>query len=140
MEIKVNGVTKLVTYDTPLEKNVWYGLVVNLNNESNDLGVALYRLDPDSNRGLSHKKTGTLVRVVNKTFTLNGAQEWDAEKGWSLSAAPVNFSNFRVFEKVIEEEQQINVIQQYVVRDSDLAIITDNAIPSIRLRRYSNPK
>ena len=74
------------------------------------------------------------------TFALNGAQEWDAEKGWRLSAAPVNFSNFRVFEKVIEEEQQINVIQQYVVRDSDLAIITDNAIPSIRLRRYSNPK
>lgn len=140
MEIKVNGVTKLITYDTPLEKNVWYGLVVNLNNESNDLGVALYRLDPDSNIGLPHRKTGTLVRVVDMTFALNGAQEWDAEKGWSLSAAPINFSNFRVFERVIEEEQQINVIQQYVVRDSDLAIITDNAIPSIRLRRYSNPK
>lgn len=140
MQIKINGVTKLIAYDSPLEKGVWYGLVVNLNNGSNDLGVALYRLDPGSNRGLPQNNSNTLERVLVKSIALSGEQAWDAGKGWSLSAAPLNLTNFRVFERVIEEEQQMNVIQQYVVRDSDLSIITDNAIPSLRLRRYSNPK
>lgn len=140
MQIKINGVTKLIAYDSPLEKGVWYGLVVNLNNGSNDLGVALYRLDPSSNRGLPQNNSNTLERVLVKSIALSSEQTWDAGKGWSLSAAPLNLTNFRVFERVIEEEQQMNVIQQYVVRDSDLSIITDNAIPSLRLRRYSNPK
>lgn len=140
MQIKINGVTKLIQYATPIENGVWYGLVVNLNNTSNDLGVSLYRLDPNSNRSLPHQNNNTLVSVVNRTITLSGPTQWDAGKGWSLSAAPLNLTNFRVFERVIEEEQQVNVLQQYVVRDSDFSIITDNAIPSIRLRRYSNPR
>lgn len=140
IKFRINGETKILEYTNPLENNVWYGMVLNLNNGTNELGVNIYRLDPDSNRNLPQQKSDTITPLMNEVIDLGGPQEWNTGKGWSLSAAPLHISNIRLFEKVIEEEQHINVLQQYVVRDSDLAILIDNSIPSFRLRRYSNPR
>jgi hypothetical protein len=140
MLVKINGVAKVVQYPQDLETNIWYGVVLNLNNLEGEVGVHMYRLEPDSNKGLPHQKQNTFSDFLHQLVEYGSPQGWDAGKGWSLSAAPLNITNIRLFEKTIEEEQQKNVLQQYVVRDSDLVIITDNAIPSIRLRRYSNPR
>ena len=139
MNVTINGVNYQLVYPNKLEFNVWYAVVVNVNNTHGDLSLNVYRLDPNSNLGLAHKKNSTFTNFVDQTFTLPST-EWNAEKGWSLSAAPLNVTNIRLFEKVIEAEQHMNVLQQYVVRDADLAIMTDNAIPSIQLRQYSNPR
>ena len=149
LRVKINGFIHLVTYPTQLEFNTWYGIVINLNNGLEqaaspsipaELGVHMYRLDPNSNIGLPQNKTNTLADFLHEQIDLTSVQNWDAGKGWSLSAAPINMTNIRVFERVIEEEQHKNILQQYVVRDTDLVILTDNAIPSIRLRKYSNPR
>lgn len=140
MIVSINGITYVLNYPNSLEFNVWYGVVVNLNNTFNDLSINVYRLDPDSNLGLAHKKTDTFTKLVDETFTIPAGINWNAEKGWSLSASPLNVTNIRLFKNVIESEQQMAVLQQYVVRDADLAIMTDNAIPSIQLRQYSNPR
>lgn len=140
LRVNINGSQSTFTLPQNIESNVWHGVVINVNNTTNELGFHIYRLDPESNINLPHKKTDTFTDLLHEVVDLGSTVEWDAEKGWSLSAAPVNLTNFRVFEKVIEQEQHKNVLQQYVVRDSDLSIITDNAIPSIRLRRYSNPR
>ena len=104
------------------------------------LGAYMYRLDPDSNKTLPHQKTGTFALFTSHVDTFTEKATWDAGKGWSLSASPTNMTNIRVFSKVIEQEQHMNVLQQYVVRDAELSLLTDNAIPSIRLRQYSNPR
>lgn len=140
VEISVNGNIQTYALDNPFDYNVWYGYVINLNNLNSELGIHLYRLDPDSNKALPHQKTGTITDILHEVFDLGTSTEWNAGKGWSISAAPVNLTNFRAFEKTIELEQHKAVLQQYVVRDSDLSIIADNAIPSIRLRQYSNPR
>jgi len=140
LRVNINGSQSTFTLPQNIESNVWHGVVINVNNTTNELGFHIYRLDPESNINLPHQKTNTFTDLLHEVVDLGSTVEWDAEKGWSLSAAPVNLTNFRVFEKVIEQEQHKNVLQQYVVRDSDLSIITDNAIPSIRLRRYSNPR
>lgn len=49
----------------------------------------------------------------------------------------IKLTNVRLFKKPIEAEQRVNILQQYVVRDNQLALIIDNAIPSIQLRRYN---
>jgi len=140
IEVSINGQINTFTLPNQLEFNVWYGYVLNINNTSNQVGIHLYRLDPDSNKTLPHQKTGTFSNFTTELINLLSPVSWDAGKGWSLSASPINMTNIRVFKKVIEDEQHMNVLQQYVVRDSDLSIITDNAIPSIRLRQYSNPR
>lgn len=139
MNVTINGVNYQLVYPNKLEFNVWYAVVVNVNNTHGDLSLNVYRLDPNSNLGLAHKKNSTFTDFADQTYTLPST-EWNAEKGWSLSAAPLNVTNIRLFEKVIEKEQHMNVLQQYVVRDADLVIMTDNAIPSIQLRQYSNPR
>lgn len=140
LDVVINGVSNTVAFESPVDSNVWYGLVINLNNTINELGIHLYRLDPNSNRALPHQKTDTITDITHSVVNLGSSVQWDAKKGWSLSASPVNLTNLRLFTKVIELEQHKNVLQQYVVRDAELAILTDNAIPSIRLRKYSNPR
>ena len=49
-------------------------------------------------------------------------------------------TNIRLFNKTIGQGQHRNMLQQYVVRDNQLASIIDNAIPSIQLRRYNQSR
>jgi hypothetical protein len=49
-------------------------------------------------------------------------------------------TNIRVFDKPIEFEQHSNILNQYVVRDNQHAIIVDNAIPSIGFQKYANAR
>lgn len=140
LNVIINGSSNNIVLPSTLDSNVWYGIVVNLNNNISELGVHLYRLDPNSNRALPHQKTDTITDIAHEVINLGSQVEWNAGKGWSLSASPVNLTNLRLFTKVIELEQHKNVLQQYVVRDAELSILTDNAIPSIRLRKYSNPR
>lgn len=140
VQVELNGTAYDLTLQQPLQNGVWYGLVVNLNNLNQQLSGYLYRLDPDSNINLPHKKSGTLTNLLAEVIELPAPVSWDAGKGWSLSAAPIGLTNLRLFSRVIETEQHLNVLQQYVVRDAQLALITDNAIPSMQLRQYSDPR
>ena len=49
-------------------------------------------------------------------------------------------TNIRVFNTPIEVEQHSNVLNQYVVRDNQLAQVIDNAIPSLGFQKFANAK
>ena len=49
----------------------------------------------------------------------------------------LKLTNVRIFNRSIESEQRLNVLQQYIVRDNKYALVIDNAVPSINLRRYN---
>lgn len=120
-----------------LEENVWHGLVFNLNNEYRQLSCNLYRLDPDSNKQAPSRSTKTLTSKLNQTEPLTNKYSWPEVKNWMLMPAKLDVTNIRIFKKTIGQDQQMNVLQQYVVRDNQLVHIIDNAIPSIQLRRYN---
>lgn len=140
IEVSINGIVTPITLGSPLENETWYGIVINLNNNVTELGTHVYRLDPESNIGNPNQKTGTISPILNNVTGLPTTLDWNAGKGWSLSASPFHATNIRIFSKVIEQEQHINVLHQYVVRDSQLSLLTDNAIPSSRLRKYGSGK
>jgi hypothetical protein len=54
--------------------------------------------------------------------------------------SPIDLTNIRIFELPIEEESHDAVLNQYVVRDTQLAILVDNAIPQLKLMRLENPR
>lgn len=123
-----------------LEKNVWYGLVYNLSNKYNQMSCNLYRLDPNSNRQAPSSSSKTLVSKLNQTKSFTNVYTWGPTKNWMLQPAKLDVTNIRIFSKTIGQDQQMNVLQQYVVRDSQLAYVIDNAIPSIQLRRYNQSR
>jgi hypothetical protein len=123
-----------------LENNVWYGLVYNLSNKYKQMSCNLYRLDPNSNRQAPSNSSKTLVSKLNQTKTFTNPYTWSATKNWMLQPAKLDVTNIRIFGQTVGQDQQMNVLQQYVVRDSQLAHVIDNAIPSIQLRRYNQSR
>ena len=97
----------------------------------------MYKLNPKSNGLNSTPISDTLEEVVDSTNEIPSALGWSTQKQWSLMPGKLALTNFRLFKKTIGKDQHTNILQQYVVRDSHLADIIDNAIPSIQLRRYN---
>lgn len=115
----------------------WFSMVININNQYNEMSVNIYRLNDDVNEGLPQNAPNRLDLRFNETTTIPVGLSWETNKQYTLRGGYMHMTNVRIFTKTIEAEQQANVLQQYVVRDSHLNILTDNAIPSIMLRKYS---
>ena len=118
----------------------WYGLVFNLNNSYKQAASYVYKLNSASNRTPSMPIDQTLQEVLNQKVDLAGPLGWVTDKQYSLMPGKLKLTNLRLFKKVIGQGQHRNVLQQYIVRDNQLADIIDNAIPSIQLRRYNQSR
>ena len=115
----------------------WYGLVYNLNNKYLNTSANVYKLNPDSNKLTSMPVSDTLQNVMDQKFELSTAQGWVTKKQYSLMPGKLALTNVRLFNQTIGKDQHTNILQQYIVRDSHLAEIIDNAVPSIQLRKYN---
>ena len=139
-----NGNTSTYTHGLTLDKEKWYSYIVNISNEFLSTGVYIYSLDPQSNV----LGAGSLPQSGNNNLNLEFSEitsnispiSWDSSTPYGLRANNMFMTNIRVFEKPIELEQHSNVLNQYVVRDNQLATIIDNAIPSLGFQRFVNAK
>jgi hypothetical protein len=52
----------------------------------------------------------------------------------------MDITNIRIWKKPIEEELQDLVLSQYVVKDTHLTLLLDNASPQLLLPNESNPR
>ncbi len=120
----------------PVNDN-WYGLVYNLNNSFSTTGAYVYKLNAKSNALTAMSISDTLTEVMEVKFELANPQGWTTQKQWSLLPGKLAVTNIRLLKNTVGKDQHKNVLQQYIVRDSHLAHIIDNAIPSIQLRRYN---
>ena len=123
-----------------LENTVWYGFVLNLNNGFKTMSVSIYRLDPTSNNQKTSSNVKTFMQANHSVVDLTRTYGWVTQKNYQLMPAKLDVTNIRLFKKTIGLDQHMNVLQQYVVRDNQLAHIIDNAIPSIGLRRYNQSR
>jgi hypothetical protein len=57
---------------------------------------------------------------------------------YQLKGGKLKLTNIRLFNTPVEPEQHNNVLNQYVVRDNQLAIIIDNALPSLGFQKFRN--
>lgn len=140
LSVKINNDTHSFTYSNNLEAGVWYGLVFNLNNQYNAVTANVYRLDPLSNWQNGQSVQDTMTSALTGTVSNIMPYGWTGDTQWALMPSKVEMTNIRLFSRTIEQEQHFNILQQYVVRDSQYAKIVDNAIPSIQLRRYNQAR
>lgn len=140
IKIYINGDVHTFGNVNMFENEIWYGFVFNLSNKYNQISAHVYKLDPNSNRQAPSNSSKTLNSTFNTVKAFANSYSWDPVKNWMLQPAQMDVTNVRLFEKTIEREQHVNVLQQYVVRDTQLAHVVDNAIPSIQLRRYNQAR
>ena len=133
----INDLTYEYAFDTALENGNWYGFVYNINNSFLSTGSYVYKLNSKSNTLTSMSVSDTLVEVMDSTVDISSTVGWVTPKKWSLMPGKLATTNIRLLKKVVGKDQHKNILQQYIVRDNQLAHIIDNAIPSIQLRKYN---
>jgi hypothetical protein len=136
LSVKINGDSHSFTYDNEILNDVWYGVVINVNNKYSKLTANVFKLEPGSNLLNSNTTQTGITSVLNDSKDIS-AYDWNSLKQWSLMPGPAKLTNVRLFNRSIEAEQRLNVLQQYIVRDNKFALVIDNAVPSIQLRRYN---
>ena len=115
----------------------WYAMVVNMSNTYGEVTPFIYKLDNQGNY-TNPSDPMTLSKIYSGNLDMLSPQTWETDVSWSLRGSEFNLSCIRMFSKTIEEEQHINILHQYVVRDAEYAIIIDNAIPSLQLQKIGD--
>lgn len=143
-KILVNGDTTELSHGITLDSNKWYSYIVNLSNEFLTTGVYIYSLDLQSNvlgtGALPTADPNNLVLEFDNVIQNIAPISWDSPSKYMLRGNNMHMTNIRMFNTPIELEQHVNVLNQYVVRDNQLATIIDNAIPSLGFQKFANAK
>jgi hypothetical protein len=137
--VQINNDIHQFTYNAPVSSDAWYGMVFNLNNKYNQISTTVYKLEPGNNLLPNNTTQNSITNILDETKSIT-QYSWITTKQYSLMPGKIKMTNIRLFKKPIESEQRLNILQQYVVRDNQLATIIDNAIPSIQLRRYNQAR
>ena len=123
-----------------LSSDEWYGLVINMSNTFRELSVHVYYLDEATNRNRPQDATNNLELQFSETRSVTQAFIWELDRPYRLKGGKLKLTNLRLWKKTIEEEQHSNILNQSLVRDAHLALMVDNAIPSLSYQRYRNAR
>jgi len=135
ISVEFNGFNHSFTHNEGnMSKDNWYGVIVNVKNNTEEIEVAMYTLSTVghiSSFYVSHWSTLDMN---------NGAQTWSDGPEYELQGGKLNVSNIRIFDKAIESAQFENMLNQYVVHDNQHALLIDNAIPSLGYQKFKNAR
>lgn len=132
-------VFNLENQDLILSNDNWYGCVINLSNEFNQLSLFIWEIET-STGVTSFNLNSTLTNIYKETITLTSNYEISSGHNWEILATNSFFTNFRLFKAPIEIEEQSLVLSRYVETDSHLSLIIDNAVPGLRLVKKANAR
>ena len=140
IEIVINNQVHTFLHNMILSSDEWYGLVINMSNTFRELSVHVYYLDEANNRNRPQDATNNLELQFSETRSVTQAFIWELDRPYRLKGGKLKLTNLRLWKKTIEEEQHSNILNQSLVRDAHLALMVDNAIPSLSYQRYRNAR
>jgi len=113
-----------------LENLKWYGIFVNFSNSFKQLTLNVWRIQWDP--ATSMPATTELRIVYNRTIPMTRG-DYSSGVNFFLTPSSMDLTNVRVFNKVAETDKQVIILNQNIVKDAQLAIIIDNALPQSKL-------
>lgn len=121
-----------------LVKDDWYAFVINLNSTSRQLSLYVYNT-PETSGSINPNLTATLNRIFYeaKSYTPITVEN---DLSWKLLGSQTDLTNIRIWKKPIEEELQTLILSQYVVKDTHLTLLLDNASPELLLQTVSDAR
>jgi len=121
-----------------LSQGEWYAATINLNNLAKQLSLFLYNTVEQAS-AINPDRTADLTSIYTNTQTISTISVPNGH-AWKLLGCETDLTNIRIWSEPIEEELQELILSQYVVRDSHLALLLDNASPQLMLPTASNPR
>jgi hypothetical protein len=137
MSLISNGQSLTFNQSFPqLDPNDWYGLVINHMNNYSQASVHIWKMKHNPNLPqLNQPKTTDLQLIFTQVVDMTPAELKPTNTIFTIRAGTTNITNVRVWKESMEEEKQPVTLNQYVVRDNDMALLIDNAIPPLRMIR-----
>ena len=121
-----------------LIKGKWYSAVININNLAKQLSLFLYNAVEIAG-SINPDRTADLTNIYTNTQTVPAISVPD-DYVWKLLGCKSDLTNIRIWSEPISEELQELILSQYVVKDSHLALLLDNASPELMLSTVTNPR
>jgi hypothetical protein len=121
-----------------LTQGKWYAATINLNNLAKQLSLFLYNTVEVAG-AINPDRSADLVGIYTSTQTIP-ATSVPSGQAWKLLGCETDLTNIRIWSEPIEEELQELILSQYVVKDSHLALLLDNASPELLLPTVTNPR
>lgn len=136
--IKINETYYKWKISQSLIKDEWYAFVINLNATARQLSLFIYNTQthPDA---INPEFTSKLTKIFNETKVYDPVNII-GNQSWKLLGCQTNLTNIRIWKKPIEEELHSLILSQYVVKDTHLTLLLDNASPELLLPKASNPR
>jgi hypothetical protein len=133
-------------YSIPLigfAENTWYCVYIGLDQKQGKLEIAVYRRQSEDGRGLSDSRLVTFHRAVfeiePQEFSIDGEMfVGGVDTFTNKSKGTWHVTNVRLFKQCIDKSKRNIVLNENVISDSHLAILTDNAEPNLKLPNYGN--
>ena len=140
LKVIVNGITYIFQHNVTFDPAKWYAIILNGSNSFKELSLFIYELDLSFNFNFPQNGDNDLSLKFSEVKSVSQAFYWNSNTNYHLKGGKLSLTNLRFFKQPIEFEQHSNVLNQYVVRDSQLAVIIDNAIPSIGFQKFRNAR
>ena len=136
--MKINEVYYKWKINQSFAKDKWYAIVINLNATARQLGLFVYNTI-ETTGAVNPNLTATLNLIYNKTQTATPQTVIDGQS-WKLFGCETDLTNIRIWKKPIEEELQSLILSQYVVKDTHLTLLLDNASPELMLQDVTDAR
>ena len=133
------------------EYGEWYGVVVNISNTYKQIAANVWGMtyDPVNPNEQSSKlqKLHEEVRMFTEPILFAAPSNINTDKAspfygtetnaYKIFTGPIYLSNIRLFKNMIDVDTQSTVLNQNIVRDSQLAHIIDNAKPLLNIPKFA---
>ena len=133
------------------EWDMWYGICVNYSNVYKQMSINIWEMtyDPTNPAEQSSKlsKVHEFVRMFTTTYVYNAPSDPNRDNlspfygtdnnSYKIYTGPILLSNIRLFKNMVDIDMQSTVLNQNIVRDSQLAHIIDNAKPLLNIPKFA---
>lgn len=117
-----------------LDFNNWYGCVLNISNIHNTIEFKIWKIAYIPTNPAT--RTTKLQMIYSKTITFSPIN-FNNQEPYKLFSATSEITNIRLWNQPIPEEQQSQILNQYIVKDSQYLILADNAMKPFILNKLN---
>ena len=112
-----------------LNDEVWYCVLVNINQRQEKITHYLYKRNVNREIDAGRLNSTKLKLLASETndYIVNEYELDDNELIMKITGSNMLITNLRIYDDVIPEEQHTKILNQQIVRDTDHAILADNA-------------
>lgn len=131
IKVKLNDNEYIYDNINPIKMDNWYGFVLNHMNNFEQLSLFLWEMQYNLNNPSQNRSTKLkLLYTKNHSIT---KQDIILNDTYQIKSGHYYITNIRIWKESIEEEKQPIILNQYVVKDTHLSLLIDNAIPPLKL-------